>query len=285
MFNRRSFNIFLILLLVSCTAVVPAVLTTPSSPVFIERGKRLVKGLAACGRCHGEQNTPSSLLAGGRRSYDQFGEVYAPNLTPSETGLGLWDARQIAEALRASVNREGEAISYKVHEGYEWMSDQDLYSIVAYLKSLPPVDNEVARREISLTDRYTTGILEKDKTVPGYIPDLDRKDKQVYGQYLVDHVARCGACHNRPSTLFSEGAYLEGGEAVKNDAGSKVAPNITNSKVHGIGNWGEEAIVKYLKTGETPAGRYVDPNFCPVDYFKNAADEDLAAIAAYLHNL
>src|SRR5690606_32495646 len=119
----------------------------------------------------------------------------------------------------------------------------------------------------------------------GYVPAIDRRDVEAYGQYLTDHVARCGGCHNSPVSILRPEEYLAGGRSIRTDLGEKVAPAISASKVYGLGDWSEAAIVQYLKTGAGPDGGVSDALFCPTGFYRHAAEVDLVAIARYLRTV
>jgi hypothetical protein len=118
--------------------------------------------------------------------------------------------------------------------------------------------------------------------VRGYIPALSPKFRTEYGQYLVDHVARCGSCHSKPGGIFSSEEYLAGGQEISFDGEYKTAPNITSSKSAGIGSWSIRQISDYLRSGRTPSGREIDTRFCPVQFYAQAAPEDVEAVATYV---
>jgi hypothetical protein len=165
------------------------------------------------------------------------------------------------------------------------MSDGDLRAIISYIQALPAVENEVRGRELSFVTRNTTGLFESSRQVAGFIPAIDKKYEDPYGRYLVDHVARCGSCHNTPSTLLVAEKYLLGGALVKTEKGDKAAPAIDQDDDGGIGRWSKEDIVAYLKTGYTPDNRLIDPAYCPTNFYANASDEDLTLIAKYLKSV
>jgi hypothetical protein len=123
----------------------------------IKHGRYLVE-LIGCGACHtdgaiiGEPNA-GRLLAGSRVGIaytsplqDKYpGVVYPPNLTPDRaTGLGEWTDEQIAASIRAGARRHGSGklivMSWPLYQG---MSDDDVNSIVAYLRSIPAVEHQV----------------------------------------------------------------------------------------------------------------------------------------------
>lgn len=281
--TRFRSTLLLILALVAACRNDPRIdIGEPQGSRYAARGRELFKGLAACGFCHGEKNDPRSAPTGGRRQWDTYGEVYAANLTPDPDALGGWNVQQIMHAVRASRGRDGEVLSEDVHQGYEWMADADLLAIVAYLKGLPAMKNDVARREVNTFDRNTTGFWEGHDEQTGFVPQIDERYQVEYGKYLLDNVARCGFCHSKPATVLTSSEYLGGGRTIKTEEGEKFAPSLTNSGVDGIGQWSEADLVHYLQSGETPEGKASDPNFCPTNFFRNAAERDLQAIAKYL---
>lgn len=257
----------------------------PEDAASLARGRALVKGLAACGFCHGENATPDSVLIGGRNSFDVYGEVIAPNITPDKSGIGDWSPQEVVRAIREDTGKDDRDLSLQVHSGFQWISENDVLSIVGYLRTLPPIENSVERRSVSFIARNTAGILESKGAEVGYVPHIDPKFEVQYGGYLVDHVARCIQCHNSAATFLTAEEYLIGGKTIKTSSGEKVSPGITNSKSDGIGSWSEENIVTFLKTSKTPQGHFSDPAFCPTGFYKNAEEKDLKAIAKYLKSL
>lgn len=253
-----------------------------SEAALVQRGSYLVEGLAACGYCHSKQMAPREPLIGGRGIQDYYGSVSSANLTPHATGLKEWKLPDIVQALRLSLKPDGSRISYDVHKGFEWLSDQDAMSIAVFLSHLKPIKNEVSRREVGVVIRNTKGILETRKQVKGYIPPIPKGYSLEYGRYLVDNVARCGYCHTDEAGLLSTPKYLGGGKTIRVADFEKSAPDISASKVYGIGDWTKSDIVKYLQTGIRPNASQVDEAFCPTNFYRNASRKDLMAMATYL---
>ncbi len=77
-----------------------------------------------------------------------FGVVYAANLTSDpETGLGKWDDATFIRAMRTGQHK-GDANGRPILPPMPWMtlqglSDEELTSILAYLKTVPAVHNKV----------------------------------------------------------------------------------------------------------------------------------------------
>lgn len=273
------------LVLLSCAKAPKPIPLLDVDPSYKSRGEYFVKSLAACGFCHGEKSTPDSPLSGGRARYDAYGEVKAANLTSDTTGLGDWKIERVVTALRNSIGKGGEGFAPVFHKGFEWMSDTDAISIAAYIKSLPPVENKVEKREVDFIIRNTIGLLDETAAeLPGYVPTLNVSDPKAKGEYLVNHVARCQQCHNRGSSSLDSGDYLKGGLLIKTESKEKVSPPLVGNDST-PNKWSAEEIVRYLRTGVTKYSNVVDQDFCPVNFYKLAADEDVIAIAAYLRSL
>jgi len=285
--KRAKFLVFFFLpaLFLACSGQEPdPVKLSLAEPLVSIHGERLVQGLAHCGFCHSLNPLPAEVLSGGRSIVDRHGVVIAPNLTPHSTGLEGWSSAEIVSALRNFRSRDDRDLSVQAHYGYEWLSDKDLFAIVAFLKSLEPVENETVERRISLLRRHTLGLFDRKYEVPGHVPQISPRFKLEYGKYLADHVARCQGCHNSPGGLFSQDGYLQGGMEVVFDGDSKIAPPLTGSGSY-LSSWGTEAIIHYLTSAETPDGRKSDALFCPTQFFAKADRDDLEAIASFLNSL
>lgn len=131
----------------------------PENRFMVERGEYLVE-LLGCGGCHtdgaleGAPKTDKSL-AGSRTGIawmnpfqnDRPGVVYPSNITPDrETGIGEWSDQQIAFAVRAGVGQHmNRRIAVMPWQGYAKMTDEDVDAIVAYLRSIEPIEHTVPR--------------------------------------------------------------------------------------------------------------------------------------------
>ena len=130
------------------TAPVPP---SPTDPVG--RGEYLVR-LANCRTCHsptkGGQEIQERFLAGGVYFTTPFGSFPTPNLTPDpETGLGAWTDDEIKTLLTTGVRKNGQRVlaNFMPWWIYRNLTPSDLDAIVAYLRSLPPVKNDILLAE------------------------------------------------------------------------------------------------------------------------------------------
>lgn len=270
-----------------CGAPDPALPPPPEENVeaSVQRGHTLVTGFGACGFCHSQNGQTNQALSGGRVLRDSYGEVAAPNITLAQSGVGDWTEQQLKALLRTNTRPDGSEVGGERHRGFEWLADRDITAITTYLRTLPPVENQIEPRRISFVARNTTGFLDAKVIVRGYIPSLSPSFRTEYGQYVVDHVARCGSCHSKPGGLITSEEYLAGGQEISFDGEYKIAPNITSSTSAGIGGWSEGAIRDFLRSGRTPEGREVDSRFCPVQFYARAPSEQIDAVVAYLRSV
>jgi mono/diheme cytochrome c family protein len=120
----------------------PGAAPTPEAAALLERGRYLFT-VTSCVFCHGADGT-----GGQKVSWRPFGTLWTRNLTPDrETGLGAWSDAEIARAIRSGISRDGRALHW---QGMTWdllsnLDEEDVRAIVAYLRTLPPVRNELPK--------------------------------------------------------------------------------------------------------------------------------------------
>jgi mono/diheme cytochrome c family protein len=125
----------------------------PAKPAELERGAYLVEALAHCGECH----TPRNMMGGLDRSRAFAGTSdgpegeRVPNITPHpETGIGKWSAGDLTDVLKLGMTVDGDFVGGSMGEVIRnttsKLTDDDLRAVVAYLKSLPPIDNRVTKQ-------------------------------------------------------------------------------------------------------------------------------------------
>lgn len=122
----------------------------PSPEQIVARGQYLA-GIMDCGGCHKPgaftgQAGPDTPLAGSDEGFEipGFGVVYPPNLTPHETGLASWTDEQILTAITKGERPDGRILApIMPWRAYATLTAEDAEALVAYLKSLPPVEHKV----------------------------------------------------------------------------------------------------------------------------------------------
>jgi mono/diheme cytochrome c family protein len=258
----------------------------------LERGRYLVEGPLHCFACHSPRdpnsqvNAPLAEKKGAGKVFSdgKFGLLVAPNITPdAETGAGLWTDDMIARAVREGIGHDGRALFPMMpYRNLGGLSDEDLASVVVYLRSIPAVRNPLPQTKLS----FPFNLLVKGEPAPVYAPvaQPDANNPVERGAYLA-RVANCATCHSPLDGKGHTVAGMEfaGGSKLRNAQGRElVTPNLTPDP-SGISYYDEEMFVKAMRTGQVGARR-LDPEM-PWGYFRNMTDEDLRAIFAYLRTV
>ncbi|MBM3274694.1 MAG: c-type cytochrome, partial [Candidatus Sericytochromatia bacterium] len=145
-------------------------------PARVDRGRYLVENVANCFACH-----PRTTELGTLNRFDKDrgripGVVWAPNLTSdTETGLGNWTDGLVVRAIREGVDADHEAL-VPVHPylDYNTMADEDVRSVVAYLRTLTPIRLRVPERKLEPFYSLMLNLIPKAAT-NSLVPD--RRDK------------------------------------------------------------------------------------------------------------
>ncbi|MGH9463864.1 MAG: c-type cytochrome [Vicinamibacteria bacterium] len=260
------------------------------SGVSVERGEYLANHVMLCFACHGEIDYDSpelSVVPGTEGSGGPFPDeiipypINVPNITPDEeTGAGTWTDEQIKRALRHGIGHDDRVLFV----GMPWpffrvITDDDLDSLVAYLRSIPPVRKEVPPTPAPPPFQEMLRPLTNAPLPPA--PDMS--DPVQRGQYLV-HMGLCRECHT-PIDAKGEalpGMDFAGGRPLFGRWGRVFSANLTQD-ASGIPHYTEEVFLQVMHTGN-PGGRQLNPIML-WGYFKGMTDEDLKAIYAYLRTL
>jgi hypothetical protein len=92
------------------------------------------------------------------------GTLVAPNITPDpETGVGNFTDDQLARAIREGISHDGQTLFPMMpYAHHRRMSDEDLTSVIVYLRALPPIPNPLPRTDIHDLSKSGT-----PRTIPG----------------------------------------------------------------------------------------------------------------------
>lgn len=243
----------------------------PTDAAAIQRGEHLAT-IYICTDCHGgDLSGELSFAVPGMLT------IPTPNLTSGAGGIGSFftDGDWI-RAIRHGVGHDGRGLFVMPSNTFYYMSDEDLGALIAYLKSLPPVDNELPARRIEPVGRVMMAV--------GMMPPLavDRIDHSTpppaapepgvtvaYGKYL-SHT--CTECH---------GVNLNG--APFGPPGQEVpTPNLTPGGT--LAAWSEAEFITTLRTGVTPGGYELNEEM-PWQSYGQMRDDELKALWLYLQSL
>ncbi|MFN2222565.1 MAG: c-type cytochrome [Candidatus Promineifilaceae bacterium] len=239
------------------------------------RGRHLVEAITNCTSCHGQD------LAGQAAVEDPaIGILYAPNLTAGEGGVGATlSDEDWARAIRHGIGPDGRVLAAMPSNAYAHLGDDDLADLLAYIKSLPPVDRVLPARQISLPGTIIFGTMAYG-TLPANTIDHAAVGGQApqaganaaYGEYLT-LIAGCHDCH---------GPDLGGVDPENAPPGPPPGPNLHASG--DLGSWSQEDFIATLRTGRTPNGRQLSTEM-PWEGYRLMTDEELGAIWLYLNGL
>ena len=275
----------------------------PSTPARVARGRYLVSQAMSCGVCHTPRDGTSPLaperddrlLAGASVVWPRRGDrLWVPNLTPDvETGLGAWSDDEIMRAVRDGVARDGRLLAPLMpFSSYQFVSDEDLRAIVAYLRSVPPVRNERPFAEDQL-DLPTAILVDRGARHhdPAHdVPEPNRADAIAYGAYVM-RLGHCWECHSAtrrgPRDVGAQG-FMAGDDRAEplRDVGVVYARNLTPARRTGLGRYSAAEIERALRAGMRLDGAPMAPPMSLYSRHLAGLDEaDLAALVTFLRAL
>ena len=264
-------------------------LSIEHTPERLERGRYIVEGPAHCFQCHSEvawEKPGAQPKVGKKGAGTVFAEdgmqwLVAPNITPDvETGAGGWSDEQLVRAIREGIGHDGRRLFPMMpYMNFRHMSDEDLASVIVYLRSIEPVRNVLPKTVIPDPIKSS---LPPHEPVTEPVSAPDASNQVARGQYLVT-LGNCVSCH----TAMQQGQpirelALAGGMTFKGPWGVVTSANITPD-ASGISYYDEALFIKTLRTGHVGARKL--NSIMPWGYFRNMSDDDLKAIFAYLRTV
>ncbi len=271
------------------------------NPPRLARGKYLVENVTGCFGCHSDRdldqfNFPlkeETLGRGGFKFDHQLmglpGTLYSRNITPYN--LGGWTDGEIVRVLRTGVNKQGKALfPVMPYQHLSQLCQEDLYSIVAYLRTLRPIAYDPPPTKLDFPVNFIVKTIPQD--AGPFAPAPDPLDKKAYARYMVNATA-CLDCHTpvdahgnpQPGMDFAGGMefHLPDGSTLR-------SMNITPDKKTGIGDWTKDYFIKRFRLGKQMADSHapVKPGefntFMPWGEYGAMTDQDLGAIYDFLHD-
>jgi cytochrome c553 len=258
------------------------------TPARVERGSYLANEVLGCMYCHSKRDydyfggpvIPGTLGQGGEVFDEKVGVsgyLVSQNITPY--GIGDWSDGELYRAIVSGLHKDGYAMfPIMPFDVYLYLTDEDVYSVMAYVRSLEPIESENPGRELSTI----MTIIANSRAIPAEPWDMDWNNQLQVGEYYA-RIGGCTFCHERMQPI--EGMYLAGGLGMPWKDKLIRASNITADPETGIGNWSEADFIKRFTD-------YRDNNIAVADVGWNSSmawpvyahikEEDLAAIYAYL---
>lgn len=245
-----------------------------TSPESLERGRYLMEQAMNCTEaCHA---TEPGKLSGNVEEINEgpiSGVFSVPNLTPDmETGLGSWTDAEIARAIREGVDKDGVELVIMPAYNYTALSDEDVAAVIAYLRNMEAVRNEIPPIQLSVVGKIMLALnvfgpssLQEPITEPQVTPPAGTVE---HGEYMVK-VGACSDCHQ---------VNLAGGALPFSGPDDRPAANLTPGGE--LAGWTLDDFITAVRDGVHPTGRQLEgmPQY-------GSSDEDLADIFAYLQTL
>jgi hypothetical protein len=274
-------------------------ITIDYTPERIARGKYLANSVTVCMDCHSTRDftkfsgplVEGTLGKGGDR-FDQSvgmpGVFFPRNITPE--GIGRYTDGELFRVITAGVTKEGRPMfPLMPYPYYGSMANEDIYSIIAYLRSIPAIKNDVPESKADFPVNFILHTIPK-KGTPQEIPD--KSNIIEYGKYMTN-ASGCRECHtkDKQGQIIQELAFSGSREFSFPDGSVVRSSNITPDKETGIGTWTSEIFVQKFKMYQDSS--YVVPSVAqgefntimPWTMYAGMETSDLEAIFAYLQTV
>lgn len=259
---------------------------TTYSVATLERGRELA-ALGNCVTCHtSAQGKPN---AGGLGIQTPFGTVYSTNLTPDpQTGIGLWSQQAFNRAMREGISRDGHHLYPAFpYTSFTRIHDEDLTALYGWLMAQEPVRQATPETKLAfpfslrpLMAFWNALYLTPGPAVQAIQTEVDRAPAWLRGEYLVNGLGHCSACHTSRDALGGERsgfAYLSGATV-----DGWQAPAL-NARSPSPVAWTEAAFYDYLRNGHSAEhGSASGPMAPVVRQLAQVPDADIDAMAHYL---
>lgn len=244
----------------------------PSDAAAIKLGEHLTR-VRGCQDCHGRDLGGAKVIDDGA-----MGKVYGSNLTRGRGGLpATWRDEDFVRAIRHGVAPDGRGLYLMPSYEYATFTEEDFGAIVAYIKSVPPVDRERVPVQLGPVARILTA-LGKIQLAAEQIDHAAVKATVVtpgvtvdYGRYLS---RGCVGCH---------GPNLSGGKIDIGPPDWPAAANLTPHPSGGLGKWSEADFLRAMRERRRPDGSALNPVMPAV--FGQMTDIELGALWKYFKTL
>lgn len=267
------------------------------TPGRVQSGEYLANHVSLCMDCHSTRDWSKfsgPMIKGTNGKGGEFfdekmgfpGKFYSKNITPSN--IKDWTDGEIFRTITTGVDKFGDALfPVMPYHYYGKMDKEDIYDIIAYIRSLPPFENKTPDRSIDFPMNFIVN------TIPvkaSFVQKPPKSDTIKYGAYLLN-AAACMECHTpvKKGQIIPEFAF-SGGRDFKMPNGTVNSANITPDKTTGIGGWTTDQFVARFKAYTDPSNikelSSKDVNtVMPWTMLAGMDTSDLRSIYAYLQTL
>ncbi len=252
--------------------ITPASVAVPHDSASIARGRHIAV-TRGCTDCHGEDLSGKVVI-----DEPPVARLTAPNLTPAGVA-GEYSDRDWIRSIRHGVGPDGKPLLFMPSHEFYYLSDEDLGSLIAFLRTAEPTDSDLPSTTIGPLARvlYTTGEFDllPAELIPHDAPRPEAPERGPTAEYGAYLAVGCTGCH---------GKGLSGGPIPGGPPEWPAASNITPDVETGIGSWTEEDFFRALREGRRPGGTRLSEAM-PWKMTRHMTDEEIRAIWAYLQSL
>jgi mono/diheme cytochrome c family protein len=252
-----------------------SLVSVPDNKESLLEGKRIFQ-YRGCESCHGENLEGLVYL-----DDPALGQVITPNLTTGEGGVGsLRTDEDLLRAIKHGLRPDGTPLLFMPSTEFYYMSNEDIGRVLAYIRSVPPIENKPDPCKLSFTGFIVMNITSEitflpAELIPHEIPPPPVPEPNVtpeYGQYLS---VSCIVCH---------GLTYSGGKIIGLPPYWPAAPNLTRGNGGRLPNWGEEGFIEIIRNG-SKHGRRINPNYMPWTSYRHMTIDELRAVYIFLMSL
>ncbi len=247
-------------------SVAPEAVAVPDDSTSIARGEHLVRAVSSCTECHGADLGGKSLM-----DSPVMARLAGTNLTSGRGGIGgTYSDADWVRAIRHGVRADGSPLVFMPSESYQALTDADLGAMIAYLRTVPPVDREMPKPRIGPMARVLhvavgfpllpAELIDHHATRPEPTPGVTAE----YGTYL-GAVSGCTGCH---------GPALAGGGGP--------GPNITAGG--STAGWSEADFLRSIREGKRPDGTAISEEM-PWKSYRAMSDDELKALWLFVRSM
>lgn len=265
------------------------------TPARVERGKYLAEKVMLCKSCHSARDfklyagpiPEGKEFAGGEEFKDVFGTLYSANLTPA--GIGEFSDGELFRTITEGVRHDGSPMfPVMPYPLFSTFSEEDIFSVIAYLRTLAPIENEVPKTELKFPFNLIVRTIPKPYVSQ---PEADVSTPEKRGKFISQ---ACVYCHTPvddkgqqlPGMLAAGGLkfWMPNGKVLK-------SVNITPDEETGLGKWSQDQFIERFKSFDKPeiSRIYVENNttntVMPWHELSKLDSTDLASIYSYLKTL
>lgn len=238
----------------------------------VASGRHLIESRVGCAACHRPDFGGGAVV-----DVPIVGRWIAPNITTGKGSVTIgYTASDWDHAVRHGLRRGGRTSTMPSID-FVNLSDRELSDIVAYIRSMPPVDRDPGKVVLGPVFKVMLALDESpllafgvDHMKPHAVEPPQAAATAEFGAHLVQV---CRGCH---------GLNLSGGK-LQGDPNMPIVANLTPHE-SGLKGWSEVDFTRALREGKRPDGSAIS-EYMPWQAYARLSDVQIKAMWVYLQTL